>query len=226
MAPPTALGVGGRHLLGILDERKLRRVLERVLDEDEFLSPYGIRSISRYHREHPFVFSVHGEEYRVEYQPAESTSGLFGDNSNWRGPVWFPTNVLVIRALIGLYAYYGDRFTIECPTGSGRVLDLYGVAEEIARRLVAIFRRGSDGRRPVYGATEKFQRDPHFRDPLLFYEYFHGDNGAGIGASHQAGWTGNVASAIQLFGHLTREAVLGSGELPSVFYVRRSENAA
>ncbi|HEY8515567.1 MAG TPA: glucosidase [Candidatus Binatia bacterium] len=223
--PPTEVGVGGRRLLGVLQESKLRRVLAHMLDEGEFLSPFGIRSISRHHLEHPFVFVVHGEEHRVEYQPAESTSGLFGGNSNWRGPVWFPTNLLIIRALLTMYAYYGDDFTVECPTGSGRRMTLYGVAEEIARRLITIFRRGADGRRPVYGDTTKFQTDPHFRDLLLFYEYFHGDNGAGIGASHQTGWTGNVAGLIQLFRHLTPQAVLGSHERPSVFYVPPSEGA-
>jgi hypothetical protein len=219
VAPPAAVGVGGRRLLGVLDERKLRLVLARMLDENEFLSPYGIRSISRHHLEHPFVLTVHGEQHRVEYQPAESTSGLFGGNSNWRGPVWFPMNVMIIRALVTLFGFYGDSFTIECPTGSGRRMDLFRVAEDLARRLIAIFRRRADGRRPVYGDTEKLQSDPHFRDLLLFYEYFHGDNGAGIGASHQTGWTGTVANLIQLFGHLTPEAVLGAGGRPSVFYV-------
>jgi hypothetical protein len=206
-------------LLAILDEQKLRRVLARVLDEAEFLSPHGIRSISRHHLEHPFVFAVHGEEYRVQYEPAESTSGLFGGNSNWRGPVWFPMNLMIIRALLTLYGYYGDSFRIECPTGSGRETTLYGVAEELARRMIAIFRRGPDGRRPVYGGSEKMQRDPHFRDLLLFYEYFHGDDGAGIGASHQTGWTGTVASLIQLFGHLTPDKILGFRDRPAVHYV-------
>ncbi|MEW6272985.1 MAG: glucosidase [Thermodesulfobacteriota bacterium] len=217
---PDATGVEHRRLVAVLDERKLRRVLSRMLDEDEFLSPYGIRSISRHHAQHPFVFRVHGEEYRVDYQPAESTSGLFGGNSNWRGPIWFPMNLMIIRSLLTMYAYYGDDFVVECPTRSGRMMTLFEVGREIGERLISIFRRGADGRRPVYGACAKFQTDPHFRDLILFYEYFHGDNGAGIGASHQTGWTGNVASLIQLFGHLTPDDVLGPGERPSIFFTR------
>jgi hypothetical protein len=179
-----------------------------MLDENEFLSDYGIRSISRYHKEHPYIFKVHGEEYKVEYMPAESSSGLFGGNSNWRGPVWFPINILIIRALLHLYKYYGDEFKVECPTGSGKFTTLYGAAEVISRRLVSIVRRSEKGERPVYGAAGKFQRDPHFRDYILFYEYFHGDNGAGIGASHQTGWTGIVAKLIQMYGHVTSELIL------------------
>ena len=206
--PPDKLGYANRYLLSILNEDKLRRVLSKMLDENEFLSDYGIRSISRYHKEHPYIFEVHGEEYKVGYMPAESSSGLFGGNSNWRGPIWFPINALIIRALIHLYKYYGDEFKVECPTGSGKFMTLYEAAEEISRRLVSIFRRDEKGRRPVYGATEKFQTDPHFRDYILFYEYFHGDNGAGIGASHQTGWTGLVAKLIQMYGHITSELVL------------------
>src|SRR3990170_4006191 len=198
--PPEKPGVAGRHLLAILDEKKLRRVLSRMLDENEFLGDYGIRSISRYHREHPYIFQVHGEEYKVEYMPAESNSGLFGGNSNWRRPVWFPTNALIIRALLHFYKYYGDDFTVECPTGSGKQMNLYQVSEEIANRLIRIFLRDEHGRRPVHGATKKFQTDPHWRDYILFYEYFHGDNGAGIGANHQTGWTGAVAKLIQQYG--------------------------
>ena len=206
--PPDKLGYANRYLLSILNEDKLRRVLSKMLDENEFLSDYGIRSISRYHKEHPYIFKVHGEEYKVEYMPAESTSGLFGGNSNWRGPIWFPINAMIIRALIHLYKYYGDEFKVECPTGSGKFMTLYEAAEEISRRLVSIFRRDEKGRRPVYGATERFQTDPHFRDYVLFYEYFHGDNGAGIGASHQTGWTGLVAKLIQMYGHINSELVL------------------
>lgn len=206
--PPYKTGYANRYLLSILDEKKLRRVLSRMLDEDEFLSDYGIRSISRYHKERPYIFKVHGEEYRVEYMPAESCSGLFGGNSNWRGPIWFPVNALIIRALIHLYKYYGDEFKVECPTGSGRLMSLYEAAAEISRRLVSIFRRDEHGRRPVYGGTEKFQNDPHFRDYILFHEYFHGDNGAGIGASHQTGWTGLVAKLIQMYGHITSDLIL------------------
>ena len=206
--PPYKQGYANRYLLSILNEDKLRRVLSRMFDENEFLSDYGIRSISRYHREHPYIFKVHGEEYRVEYMPAESSSGLFGGNSNWRGPIWFPINALIIRALIHLYKYYGDEFKVEVPTGSGKYITLYAAAEEISRRLVSIFRRDGRGRRPVYGAAEKFQSDPHFRDYILFYEYFHGDNGAGIGASHQTGWTGLVAKLIQMYGHITSDLIL------------------
>jgi hypothetical protein len=215
---PDASGLHGRRLLAIMDRDKTRRVLTRMLDESLFLSPHGVRSISRDHAEHPFVFHANGQEYRVEYQPAESTSGLFGGNSNWRGPVWFPVNLLIVRALLTLDAYYGETFTIECPTGSGKMMTLFEVANEISNRLIAAFRRGADGRRPVFGACEKFQSDPHWRDLILFYEYFHGDNGAGIGASHQTGWTGTVANLIQLFGHLTPADVRGTGERPSIVY--------
>ncbi len=195
-------GVANRRLLAVLDEGKLRRVLSRMLDEDEFLSPYGIRSISRYHLKHPYVFDVNGTEYRVDYMPAESNTGLFGGNSNWRGPIWFPMNFMLIRGLVNLHAYYGDEFSVECPTGSGRQLALWQVSQEIAVRLARIFLRDAyaQGRRPVYGATAVFQTDPHWRDYILFHEYFHGDNGAGLGASHQTGWTGLVARLLQLYG--------------------------
>ena len=179
-----------------------------MLDEQEFLSPYGIRSLSRYHAVHPFIFRVGNQEYRVSYLPAESDTGMFGGNSNWRGPIWMPVNALIIRGLLQYYAYYGNDFTIECPTGSGRHLNLYQVAEEIARRLARIFLRDDAGQRPVYGGTKKFQEDPHWRDLILFYEYFHGDNGAGLGASHQTGWTGTIAVAMDLFGRLDASAVL------------------
>jgi hypothetical protein len=183
----------------VLDEVRLRRVLARMLDEDEFLSPYGIRSLSRQHEQHPFVFPVGNQEYRVSYLPAESDSGMFGGNSNWRGPIWMPVNALIIRALLQYYSYYGDTFTIECPTGSGRQMNLYEVAADIASRLGAIFQRDASGRRPVYGGTERFQTDPLWRDYVQFYEYFHGDNGAGLGASHQTGWTGVVARLLHFF---------------------------
>jgi len=214
IAAPTEPGVAGRRLLAVLDERKLRRVLARVLDEGEFLSPHGIRSLSRAHLEHPYEFDVHGEAYRVTYEPAESTTGMFGGNSNWRGPVWFPVNLLIIRALLQYYLYYGDDFRIDCPTGSGNRMTLFEVAREIADRLVAIFLPGLDSARPVYGGTTRFRDDPHWRDLLLFYEYFHGDNGAGLGASHQTGWTGVVARLIQLFGHLDPADVLARGGRP------------
>jgi hypothetical protein len=182
-----------------------------MLDENEFLSPYGIRPISRYHAEHPYVFRVHGDEYRVNYLPAESDSGMFGGNSNWRGPVWMPVNALIYRALLQFYAFHGDDFKVECPTGSGRFMNLFEVAQELARRLTRLFLRDDQGRRPVYGGTETFQRDPHWRDHILFYEYFHGDNGAGLGASHQTGWTGLVATLIQLLGRLDAARYLEVG---------------
>lgn len=194
------LGHNGRTLLAVLNEERLRRVLHRMLDEEEFLSPFGIRSLSRYHRDHPFRFQVGERSYFVGYHPAESESGSFGGNSNWRGPVWMPMNLLIVRALLNLHRYYGDRFTVECPTGSGRWLTLLQVAAEISRRIFAIFHRGADGKRPLYGGTEKFQTDAHWRDLILFHEYFHGDNGAGIGASHQTGWTGCVSLLSMLTG--------------------------
>jgi hypothetical protein len=184
-----------------------------MLDEREFLSPYGIRSLSRYHAEHPYVFRVGDQEYRVSYLPAESDSGMFGGNSNWRGPIWMPVNGLIIRALLQYFQYYGKEFTVECPTGSGRYLTLYEVAEEITRRLASIFLRDAHGRRPVYGGSARFQQDPHWRDLLLFYEYFHGDNGAGLGASHQTGWTGIVARAMHLFATSTPQAMLELGKV-------------
>jgi hypothetical protein len=216
---PIQLGHGGRRLAAVLDEKKLRRVLTTMLDEEEFLSPYGIRALSRYHAEHPYVFRVGEQEYRVSYLPGESDSGMFGGNSNWRGPIWMPVNALIVRALLQYYMYYGNAFTIECPTGSGRLMNLYQVAEEISRRLANIFRRDKDGRRPVYGGSRKFQEDPHWRDLLLFYEYFHGDNGAGLGASHQTGWTGVVARAMHLFATSTAEQFLEVGKAAAILEV-------
>jgi hypothetical protein len=209
---PTKLGVAGRRLASLLDETKLRRVLAWMLDEGEFLSPHGIRSLSRHHADHPYVIHAGGQEYRVSYVPAESDSGMFGGNSNWRRPVWMPVNALIIRALIHYHLYYGDEFTIDCPTDSGRRMTLYEVAEEIARRLGNIFLGDEQGRRPVYGGARKFQEDPHWRDCLLFYEYFHGDNGAGLGASHQTGWTGIIARTLHLFATLAPERALGAGK--------------
>lgn len=221
--PPEQPGKNGYHLLCVLNEDKLRRVLARMLDEERFLSPYGIRSLSKWHKENPYIFNVHKEEYRVEYLPAESDTGMFGGNSNWRGPVWFPVNQLIIRGLAHLYLYYGDSFTIECPTGSGRFMTLDKVAYEIMQRLTSIFMRDSKGRRPVYGGTEKFQTDPYWRDLILFYEYFHGDNGAGLGASHQTGWTGNVARFIQFMGNPQTLADIRDGDsLPGMKVYRRS----
>jgi len=170
--------------------------------------------LSRSHAGEPFVFTVHGQEYRVRYLPAESDTAMFGGNSNWRGPVWFPINLLIVRALLTYYLYYGDDFTIECPTGSGQQMTLYQVAREISDRLISIFRRDETGRRPVYGGMTTFQDDPHWRDLLLFHEYFHGDNGAGIGASHQTGWTGAVARLVQLFGSTGPTECLHGPPLP------------
>jgi hypothetical protein len=209
---PGHTGVADRGLFALLNEERLRRILSKMLDENEFLSPYGIRSLSKFHQQHPFVFYVGGQAYRVDYLPAESNTGMFGGNSNWRGPIWMPVNALIIRALLQYYLYYGDNFKIECPTGSGRMMNLFEVSKEIADRLTRIFLRDERGRRPVYGGTEKFQSDPHWRDYVLFYEYFHGDNGAGLGASHQTGWTGVVAKLIQLFGVLDARKALEGGK--------------
>ena len=209
---PGHLGYGERGIAALVNPERLRRILSRVLDENEFLSPYGIRALSRYHAEHPYVLNVNGQEYRVNYLPAESDTGMFGGNSNWRGPIWMPVNTLLIRALMSFYLYYGDSFKIECPTGSGNQMNLFEVAREISQRLTRIFTRDESGRRPVYGGTEKFQTDPHWKDYILFYEYFHGDNGAGLGASHQTGWTGLVARLIQLFGRLDGAQFLAGGK--------------
>ena len=210
---PAQQGHAGRRLAAVLNESKLRRVLSKMLDENEFFSPFGIRSLSRFHAEHPYVLQVGGQEYRVSYLPAESDTGMFGGNSNWRGPIWMPVNALIIRALLQYFMYYGDTFKVECPTGSGRLMNLCQVAEELSRRLASIFLRDRDGRRPVYGGTGRFQEDPHWRDCLLFYEYFHGDNGAGLGASHQTGWTGVVARAMHMFATLSAEQALAAGKL-------------
>jgi hypothetical protein len=196
-------GTNNRRLLAMLDESKLRRVLSRMLDENEFLSPYGIRSISRFHHDHPYVVNVSGTEFRVDYMPAESNNRMFGGNSNWRGPVWFPMNFILIQGLANLYAYYGDEFTVECPSGSGQQMSLWQVSQELSRRLAGIFLRDPQGRRPVYGGLKKFQTDPDWSDYILFYEYFHGDNGAGLGANHQTGWTGLVARLLQIYGSVT-----------------------
>jgi len=209
---PGHFGVEERGIMALVNPDNLRRILARMLDENEFLSPYGIRALSRYHAEHPYVFNVHGQEYRVNYLPAESDTGMFGGNSNWRGPIWMPVNGLIIRALLQFYLYYGDNFKVECPTGSGRMMNLFEVAHEISRRLESIFLRNQQGRRPVFGGSEKFQTDPYWRDHVLFYEYFHGDNGAGLGASHQTGWTGAVARLIHLFGYLDASAYLAGGK--------------
>jgi hypothetical protein len=224
---PLKRGHAGRRLASVLDENRLRRVLASMLNENDFLSPYGIRSLCRCHAEHPFVFHAGGQEYRVSYLPGESDTGMFGGNSNWRGPIWMPVNALIIRALLQYYAYYGNDFTIECPTGSGRKMNLYQVAEEISRRLTSIFLRdpstgsGQAARRPVYGGIRKFQEDPYWRDHLLFYEYFHGDNGAGLGASHQTGWTGIITRTMHLFATTTPEQLLELGKAAAVTEVEK-----
>jgi hypothetical protein len=191
---------GPRRFLSLVNRRRLKRVLHYMLDEHEFFSPYGIRAISRAHHDHPYTLNFKGMEYRVDYEPAESSTGLFGGNSNWRGPIWFPVNYLLIESLQKFHFYLGDSYKVECPTGSGKMVNLWQVAGEISQRLAAIFLRDQDGRRPVFGGTEKFHNDPHWRDFIPFHEYFHGDNGAGIGASHQTGWTALIAKLIQQYG--------------------------
>jgi len=191
---------GPRYLLSIVNRYRLLRMVRYLLDENEFLSSYGVRALSKFHRDHPYILHVDGQEYRVDYEPAESKTGLFGGNSNWRGPIWLPLNFLLIESLQKFHHYYGDIVQVEFPTGSGEMKTLWEVAAEISRRLTRIFLRGPDGRRPVFGATEKFQSDPHWQDYVLFYEYFHGDNGAGLGASHQTGWTSLVAKLLEQSG--------------------------
>jgi hypothetical protein len=211
-------GVAERGIIALVNPDKLRRILARMLDENEFLSPYGIRALSRYHAQHPYQFYVGGQEHRVDYLPAESNTGVFGGNSNWRGPVWFPVNALIIRALLQFYLYYGNNFKVECPTGSGKLMNLFEISQEIVSRLTRIFLRDKNGRRPVHGGAEKFLTDPYWRDNILFYEYFHGDNGAGIGASHQTGWTGIVARLIQIYAQVDAETYLAGGKRTRVEY--------
>jgi len=215
------LGVAERGVIALVNPERLRRILTKMLDENEFLGPHGIRSISKFHERNPYVLHVNGQEHRVDYLPAESNTGMFGGNSNWRGPVWMPVNALILRALQNFYLYYGDNFKIECPTGSGKLMNLFEVSKEIADRLTRTFTRDERGRRPVYGGTEKFQTDPHWRDLILFYEYFHGDNGAGLGASHQTGWTGLVAKLIELYGFLDPERALAVGKQAAFVPVAR-----
>ncbi|MBI1737472.1 MAG: glucosidase [Candidatus Rokubacteria bacterium] len=196
----TAPDGGVRHLLSIVSRPELPRVLRYLLDEAEFLGPHGVRAVSKYHRDHPYVLACDGDAHRVDYEPGESANGLFGGNSNWRGPVWFPVNYLLIESLQKLDWFYGASLRVPCPTGSPREMTLGAVATELSRRLVRIFLRGPDGRRPVYGDVETFQTDPHWRDLVSFYEYFHGDTGRGLGASHQTGWTALVAKLLQQSG--------------------------
>ena len=187
-------------LLSVCTREQLIRVLGYMLDETEFLSPYGVRALSRFHKDHPYVMVVDGVEHRVDYEPAESAQAIFGGNSNWRGPIWFPVNYLLIESLQKFHHFFGDDLKVACPTGSDRLMNLWDVSADLSRRLVHLFLRGADGRRPVYGGEKKFQDDPHWKDLIAFYEFFHGDNGAGIGASHQTGWTGVVAKLMQQSG--------------------------
>lgn len=207
-------GQGGRYMLSLLNEERLRRVLVRLLDPQEFLGPHGIRSVSRHHLHHPSLLEAGGRQVVIGYLPAEATTAAFGGNSNWRGPIWAPLNTILIHAFLQMYAYYGDSFRIECPTGSGQRLTLFEVAREISNRMSALFLRDVEGRRPVYGGTRKFQDDPHWRDLLLFYEYFHGDNGAGLGASHQTGWTALIPALMQFFARTSPEAFLRTRDRP------------
>ena len=209
---PGNYGVADRGILALVNPDRLRRILTKMLDENEFLSPYGIRSLSKFHQNNPVVFQLEGNEYRVDYLPAESNTGMFGGNSNWRGPVWMPVNVMILRALLNFYLYYGDNFKIECPTGSGKMMNLFEVSKEIATRLENIFLRNEEGKRPVFGGYEEFQKNPNWRDYIFFYEYFHGDNGAGLGASHQTGWTGLIAQIIQLYGTIDAKQTLEVGK--------------
>ncbi|HET7036760.1 MAG TPA: hypothetical protein VFI42_13830, partial [Thermomicrobiaceae bacterium] len=190
-------GEGRRRLLALVHGHRMKRVLSRVLDPQEFLGDYGVRSVSKYHRDHPYVLTLDGVRYSVDYEPAESTSGIFGGNSNWRGPIWFPLNFLLIESIQKYHHYYGDDFLIECPTGSGRFLTLWQVADELSCRLEWLFTRDVTGRRPVFGDNELFQTDPRWRDYIPFHEYFHGETGAGLGASHQTGWTALVAKLLE-----------------------------
>jgi hypothetical protein len=209
-------GAGERRLLAICRGHRMKRVLRRMLDQSEFLSPYGIRALSRVHAEHPYVLEADGAHYTVEYVPGESNSGLFGGNSNWRGPIWMPVNFLLIESLQQFHHYYGDDFTVECPTGSGQYMTLREVADVLSQRLIQICLRDRDGRRAVFGGNERFQTDPRWRDYVPFHEYFHGDDGAGLGASHQTGWTGLIAKLIQQQGeHPSRVAAAAHEELAS-----------
>jgi len=219
------VGYDSRRLLSVCNKQKVEKILAYMLDENEFFGPYGIRSMSKYHLEHPFIFQFEGQEYKVQYLPAESNTGMFGGNSNWRGPVWMPVNVLLIRALLNLFQFYGDEFKVQCPTGSGKYMTLFEVARELARRLSSIFMRDENGKRPVYGGTTKFQEDPHWKDYILFYEYFHGDNGAGLGASHQTGWTGVIARSLDLFARLTPSAALQIGKADLAAQMTREQVA-
>jgi hypothetical protein len=209
---PGHFGVGERGLYSLVNRERLKRILTVMLDEKEFLSDFGIRALSKFHEKNPYKFHVGNDEYRVNYVPGDSDSGMFGGNSNWRGPIWMPTNIMILRALLMYYGYYGDNFKIECPTGSGKMMNLFEVAKEISSRLIRIFTRDKKGWRPTNGVREKCQTDPHWKDYVLFYEYFHGDTGAGVGASHQTGWTGIVGAIIEMFGFLDAQKILNGGK--------------
>jgi hypothetical protein len=202
------VGYQGRRLLSPLSRVRLTRILKYMLDENEFFGPFGIRSMSKYYEDHPFSVNAGGTTQTVRYTAAESDTGMFGGNSNWRGPVWLPVNGLIVRGLLNLYWFYGDDFKVECPTGSGVQMTLFEVSQEITRRLTSLFLKDENGERPVFGGSSKFQSDPHWRDYILFYEYFHGDNGAGLGASHQTGWTGTIARLMDVFGRLSSDTAL------------------
>ena len=219
------LGYGGRRLFSVCTKEKIESVLKYMLDENEFLSPYGIRSLSKYHLDHPFVFKMGDEELKVQYLPAESNTGMFGGNSNWRGPIWMPVNGLLIRALLNLYQFFGDDFKVECPTGSGKLMTLFEVAQELERRLANIFLRDPNGKRPVYGGTKKFQEDPYWKDYILYYEYFHGDNGAGLGASHQTGWTGLIARILDMYARVSAPQLLRLGKAELLAQLTREQVA-
>jgi Glycosyl hydrolase family 63 C-terminal domain len=210
---PDHLGIGERGICALVNPTRLKRILEKLLDENEFLSPYGIRSVSRYHADHPYIFKVHGDEYKIQYVPGEPDSAMFGGNTNWRGPIWLPINILIIRALLNFYLYYGDTLRVEFPTGSHNLMNLFDISKNIAYRVIGLFLPDDNGRRPLYGPYKKFQDDLHWRDCLNFFEYFNADTGAGLGASHQTGWTGLVALLIQLFGGIDSKSLLESGRL-------------
>jgi hypothetical protein len=225
VANDSFLGYAGRRLAAVCNKEKLERILSYMLDEEEFLSPFGIRSLSRHHLEHPFSLQLEGQDYSVQYLPAESNNGMFGGNSNWRGPIWMPINGLLIRGLLVMYTFYGDDFKVECPTGSGKYLTLFEVSKEIGQRLSNIFLRDENGRRPVYGGMAKFQNDPHWRDYILFHEYFHGDNGAGLGASHQTGWTGLIARILDMFARFEPEGILAESTTEYMAEITRQQVA-
>src|SRR3954454_12412991 len=205
VGPMVTPGAHNTLILGLVRTEQLRRMLAYMLDEDEFLSPYGVRAVSKYHQDHPLVLKLDGQEYRLDYEPGESTTALFGGNSNWRGPIWFPVNFLIIQALREYHRYYGNSFQVECPTGSGQMKTLEQVAGELSRRLARIFLRDQSGNRPVFGDSQMFNNDPNWKDMIPFYEYFHGDTGRGCGASHQTGWTGLIAQILVNLHDATRD---------------------